>query len=78
LSPGVEVEAMRQEARLLTIDEAAKALSLSKATVYRLAQRGLLKTVTVGRARRIALADLEAFVEQLRRAGESEVHDVAR
>jgi len=65
----------QREVQLFTVDEVARRLSLSKASVYRLIARGSIRTVRVGRARRIALPDLEAFVEQLRRAGESEVRD---
>ena len=63
---GVNVE----ERRLLTIQQVARYLQISRASVYRLIGRGELKAVKVGRCRRIAADDLQRFVEGLR--GESE------
>ena len=59
---------MREEtARLLVnVVEAAEKLSLSKRTVQSLLYSGQLRGVRVGRSRRIAVAELEAFVERLR------------
>ncbi len=50
---------------LLTYQEAADRLGVSERTLRRLAARGDLATVSIGRARRIRPADLEAFVEAL-------------
>lgn len=51
--------------RLLTADEAAAMLGISKRTVYELMSRGHLHSVTIGRSRRIKLTDLEQYVDSL-------------
>lgn len=51
-----------------TVEEAAELLSLSRAQVYRLIETETLPTVTVGRARRITYAQLDAFVLRLEQA----------
>lgn len=51
---------------LLTLDDAAHRLSLSRRGVQGLIYQGALHSVKVGRCRRIAVADLEAFVNGLR------------
>ncbi|MGZ3598813.1 MAG: helix-turn-helix domain-containing protein [Ktedonobacterales bacterium] len=50
---------------LLTIGEAARLLSLSRAQTYRLIQRGELSTVHIGRAARVTRDALVAYVAQL-------------
>jgi excisionase family DNA binding protein len=50
---------------LLKPDEAAAELRLSRATVYQLLASGRLRSVAVGRARRIPREALREFVEQL-------------
>jgi excisionase family DNA binding protein len=52
--------------RLITIPAAAERLDLSRSKVYLLIADGDLPTVRIGRARRICLADLRAFVERHR------------
>lgn len=47
---------------LLTVPEAADALGLGRSVVYDLLLRGQLPSVKIGRARRIPLTALEAFV----------------
>jgi excisionase family DNA binding protein len=49
---------------LLTIEEAAQALGLSRAFLYPLVMQGIIPSLKFGAARRIPLAALEAFVEQ--------------
>jgi excisionase family DNA binding protein len=51
---------------LLDLPQVAEALSLSLRSVQSLIYAGRLRSVTVGRSRRVAVADLEAFVEDLR------------
>ena len=46
--------------------EAAESLGLSRARVYQLIASGQLRSIKLGASRRIAAADLAAFVEQLR------------
>jgi excisionase family DNA binding protein len=50
---------------LYTVVEAAEQLSLSRAQVYRLIDSRQLKSVTVGRSRRITLAQLQSFLQEL-------------
>lgn len=50
---------------LLTIDEAARVLSVGRDKVYWLLHRGELRSVLVGASRRIPLRELEAYVERL-------------
>jgi|GEM_PF-7001278 len=49
-------------AQLLTVPEVAKLLRLSRATVYKLLQRGELSSYKIGVARRISLAALQAYI----------------
>ena len=51
---------------LLTADEAAEALSLSRSTLYVELASGRLESIHVGRARRIPADALEAWVERKR------------
>lgn len=51
---------------LLGLDEVGRRLGLSRRTVQGLIHDGGLSSVKIGRCRRIAVADLEAFVERLR------------
>jgi excisionase family DNA binding protein len=49
---------------LLTVTEAAKRLSLGRATAYQLVQRGELPVVRIGRAVRVPARALDQWVEQ--------------
>lgn len=51
---------------LLTVKEAAQRLALGRSFVYQLLQRGTLRSVTIGRSRRVLVSDLEEFVRRLR------------
>jgi excisionase family DNA binding protein len=51
---------------LLTINEVADELALSRSTIYELVASGQLETVRIGRARRVPRAALDAFVAGLR------------
>ena len=58
---------------LLSVREAADTLSVSRSRLYEMLAAEELPSVQVGRLRRIALADLLAYVERLREeAGRSE------
>ena len=48
-----------------TVEEAAELLGLSRAQLYRLIDRGDLKSVTIGRSRRITRNQLDQFIEVL-------------
>jgi excisionase family DNA binding protein len=50
---------------LLTVQEAAAALSVGRTTVYEALASGRLASVKVGRSRRIPMAALEVFVASL-------------
>jgi excisionase family DNA binding protein len=53
------------DALLMTTDEAAAALRVSKGSVDYLAAQGVLPVVHIGRARRFRVTDITEFVEQL-------------
>ena len=50
-------------APLLTGDEVAERLQVSRSFAFRLMQRGEIATVRLGRLRRVRLVDLEAFIQ---------------
>ncbi len=60
------LEARSDGRLLLDLPQVAGALSLSLRTVQGLIYSGQLRSLTVGRSRRVAVADLDAFVEDLR------------
>ena len=55
----IEAEAAANSDQLLTIDEAARLLSVSKMTLYRWNQNGILKKVEIGGKRRYRKSDIE-------------------
>ena len=55
---------------LYTVEEAAQALRVGRNAVYEEIAAGRLKSFTQGRRRRIAHADLVAFVNALRKEAE--------
>lgn len=57
-----EAQAIKHGDRLLTIDEAAKTLSVSKMTLYRWHQAGILRKVEIGGKRRYRRTDVERLV----------------
>ena len=56
----------RPMVRLVTIATAADWLGLSRSKLYELLAAGELPTVRIGRSRRIAVTDLEAFIDRRR------------
>ncbi|GCD97111.1 helix-turn-helix domain-containing protein [Embleya hyalina] len=50
---------------VFTVEEAALFLKLGRTTVYRLIGTGELKSVTIGRSRRVPLEALTAYVHDL-------------
>lgn len=54
-------------ARLLTIDQAARALALSRSTLYRLVRSGDLRTVRIAGKHRIRPRDLDRYLDALQR-----------
>ncbi|MBR4137492.1 MAG: helix-turn-helix domain-containing protein [Bacteroidales bacterium] len=57
-----ETEALTTGDQLLTIDEASELLSVSKMTLYRWDQTGILKKVEIGGKRRYRKSDIERLV----------------
>lgn len=50
---------------LITVEEAARRLSIGRSHIYEQLQRGHLRSVKIGRSRRILLRDLETFLDTL-------------
>ena len=48
-----------------TVEEAAELLSLSRAQIYRLIDFGELRSVKIGKCRRVTSAQLQSFVTKL-------------
>lgn len=61
---------------LLNIAEASEALGIGTTLCYELVQRGELTSITLGRARRIPVASLQAFIE--RKVAEKEAGNAGR
>jgi len=57
---------MDEDKLLLTVEESAKRLGIGRSLMYQQVLRGEIPSVMVGRCRRIANADLERFVDELR------------
>ncbi len=55
--------------RLLSAQQAMNILHVSRATLYRLIDRGLLHPVHIGRALRFRMSDLRLYLAALRRWG---------
>lgn len=72
LEPAAGEPAMHGDAvddlRLITIPDAALRLGLCRSKVYELIAEDKLPTIKIGRARRISMQDLRAFVTQHRAA----------
>ena len=50
---------------LVTVDEAARRLSIGRSHIYAQMQQGRLRSVRIGRSRRILERDLDDFIEDL-------------
>jgi excisionase family DNA binding protein len=50
---------------LVSVEEAARLLSMSRAKVYDLVLQGLIPSVKVGRSRRVLVEGIQGFIEQL-------------
>lgn len=63
---------MEQSTKLLTVAEAAAILRLGRTLVYELVLRGDLGSIKIGRARRIPVSAVDAFIrERLGEAGKA-------
>src|SRR5437868_3644699 len=58
-------EPSNDERLLITGDEAAHRLSIGRSHLYDYLMRGTLRSVRIGRSRRIAAHDLNAFIDAL-------------
>ena len=67
-----EVERTTIGVLLLTVEEAAQRLSIGRTTMYSLVSAGAVKSVTIGRLRRIPSECLEEYVSSLRTSGQPE------
>jgi excisionase family DNA binding protein len=57
---------IRTESRLvLTIEEAAERLGIGRTTMYALVKNGDIRTVTIGRLRRVPAQCLDEYVNRL-------------
>jgi excisionase family DNA binding protein len=52
-------------AMLLTVQEAAQMLRISRAKLYQLIQKGEVRTVKIAASRRVPVAALQEYVERL-------------
>jgi excisionase family DNA binding protein len=68
--------APNDERLLLTLEEAARRLSVGRTTLYELAAQGKLQTVSIGRCRRVPVSALESFVNRLLSDGVAEPTEV--
>lgn len=51
--------------KLLTVEDVADVLGISRSKVYELISSGALPSVRIGRSRRVRVSDLDVFVERL-------------
>lgn len=52
--------------RLLTVEEFARSINVSRAKAYMLIRDGQIETVKIDRARRIPVEEIDAYVDRLR------------
>ena len=57
---------------LLTVEDAAQALALGRTKVYELVETGALRSVKIGRCRRIPAHALREFVDSINGCGSGE------
>jgi excisionase family DNA binding protein len=59
---------MDDSGAVLTVEETARRLRISRAKAYQLSQRGLIPTLKLGRRRVVPLRQLEAWIESQTKA----------
>ena len=59
-----EVLTVKGTEPLLKASDVAQILNVSRAFAYRLMQQGEIRTVSIGRVRRVRSSDLVSFIEQ--------------
>jgi excisionase family DNA binding protein len=67
-----EIERTAAAVLLLTVEDAAQRLSIGRTTMYSLISAGAIKSVTIGRLRRIPSECLEEYVAGLQASGQPE------
>lgn len=50
---------------LVTVEEAARRLSIGRTAAYMLVLRGEIQSVKIGRTRRVVVKSLEAYIQRL-------------
>jgi len=62
---------------LFSVPEAARLLSISRSKLYQMIHRGKIHSIRIGRSRRLALKDLERWIQRQKRHNGQEVgsHD---
>jgi len=58
-------ETEEQHQLLITVDEAARRLSIGRSHVYEQMRLGVLRSIHIGRSRRILESDLVRFIDDL-------------
>lgn len=61
MEQGTDSQPLRQ---LLTVRESCKRLGISHPTLYELLNSGQIKSLKIGRARRVPVAEIDAFVRR--------------
>jgi excisionase family DNA binding protein len=72
--PQVLHEVLADNPLLVTAEEAAILLSVSRTTVYTLIKAGALRPVHIGRSCRLSRAELLRYVDRLETPHEAEAH----
>ena len=67
-----------KDIRVFTLDEAARILRISKATLRRAEQAGQLRLLRFGRAVRVSAADIERLLNQRASDGDEESNQGVR
>lgn len=65
-----------EDATLITVEAAARRLSMSRAALYPLVLAGEIESVKIGRSRRIPVEALEAFIKRLPRTSKGAASDI--
>lgn len=61
----MQLDTQKESNTLVTVDEVAKRLSLSRSSIYILIRKGLLNPIKIGRCSRIRLQDVDQYVQTL-------------
>jgi excisionase family DNA binding protein len=64
----VSTEKAQPVYRVLTVEEAAERLRISRAQTFRLIRDGQLDTVKIGSSRRVPVESLDEYIERLKGA----------